>query len=277
MQDKKNEMTVSYCGTRGSFSEIAASKLFPSGELIPCASFREAYDLVTTGKAERALLPIENSYAGEVAATVDLLYRGRLFVSDLYEMKIEQNLIGIKGTTLADVKKVISHPQALAQCAEYIAAHKYAEIVSENTAFAAKTVADTGSKELAAIASRACAKLYGLEVIAADIEESRENTTRFALFSTGATTKREGEHLILLFAVGDRSGALAEALSIIARYGYNMKSLHSRPLKDRPWQYYFYVEAEGNGSEEDLLDELKKCCEDAKIAGRFLPDKQILL
>ncbi len=276
MQENKIERTVAYCGTRGSFSEIAASKLFPSGELIPCPSFQDAYKLVVEGKADSALLPIENSYAGEVAATVDLLYKGTLFVNDLYEMKIEQNLVGIKGTTLADVKTVISHPQALAQCAEYIAAQRFAEIVSENTAFAAKTVAEKGSKEIAAIASRACAELYGLDVIAADIAERGDNTTRFALFSRRESAVRAGEHLILLFAVGDRSGALAEALSIIARYGYNMKSLHSRPLKDKPWQYYFYVEAEGNGSEYLLIDELKKCCEDAKIAGRFLPDMQIL-
>lgn len=273
--NQDNQIKVTYCGTQGSFSEIAAKKLFPKGELIACPSFKEAYDLVTRGKADAALLPIENSYAGEVAATVDLLYRGSLAVKDVYQMKIEQNLVGVKGATLADVTTVVSHPQALAQCAEYIAAHKFAEVVSENTAFAAKAVADKGSKSLAAIASRACAELYGLSVIAADIAESRENTTRFALFTKVSENKREGEHLILLFAVGDRSGALAEALAIIARYGYNMKSLHSRPLKDRPWQYYFYVEAEGSGEEDALLSSLKDCCADAKIAGRFLPDLEI--
>ena len=272
---KEKQTTVAYCGTRGSFGEIAASKLFPNGKLLPCATFKEAYELARSGEAESALLPIENSYAGEVAATLELLYRGDLLVSDLYEMKIEQNLVGVKGTSLDDVKTVISHPQALAQCAEYIAAHKFGEVVSENTAFAAKTVADKGSKALAAIASRACADLYDLEVIAADIAESRENTTRFALFSPRPAEKREGEHVILLFAVGDRSGALAEALSIIARYGYNMKSLHSRPLKDRPWQYYFYVEAEGDGEEDALINGLKNCCDDIKIAGRFIPGKEI--
>ena len=275
MNDEK-QITVTYCGTQGSFSEIATRKLFSKGKLVPCPSFQAAYDLVISGKADQALLPIENSYAGEVAATVDLLYRGNLLVRDLYEMKIEQNLVGVNGATLEDVTTVISHPQALAQCAEYIAAHNFSEVVSENTAFAAKAVADKGTKSLAAIASRACAEIYGLTVIAADIAESRENTTRFALFARAEGQKRQGEHLILLFAVGDRSGALADALSIIARYGYNMKSLHSRPLKDRPWQYYFYVEAEGHGEEAALLESLKNCCADAKIAGRFLPGLQIL-
>lgn len=272
---KSDTTTVAYCGTQGSFAEIAAKKLFPKGKLLACPTFKDAYDFAANGKSDVALLPIENSYAGEVAATVDLLYRGSLAVKDLYEMKIEQNLVGVKGATLDDVKTVVSHPQALAQCAEYVYSHHFREVTSENTAFAAKAVADKGSKELAAIASRAAAEMYGLEIIAEDIAESRENTTRFAVFSKTAPQPRTGDHLILLFAVGDRSGALAEALSIIARYGFNMKSLHSRPLKDRPWQYYFYVEAEGNGAENALLDELKNCCADVKIAGRFLPALEI--
>ena len=273
--NQRKEQIVAYCGTQGSFSEIAARKLFPDGRLLACPTFKAAYDKALSGEAEYALLPIENSYAGEVAATIDLLYRGSLTVRDLYEMKIEQNLVGIPGTKAEEVKTVISHPQALAQCAEYIAAHRFAEIVSENTAFAAKTVADKKDKSLAAIASRACAELYGLSVIAADVAESRENTTRFALFSSRPVERKEGEHLILLFSVGDRSGALAEALGIIARYGFNMKSLHSRPLKDKPWQYYFYVEAEGGERDDDLLRSLADCCADVKIAGRFLPNQKI--
>ncbi len=272
---KSDTTTVAYCGTQGSFAEIAAKKLFPNGKLLACPTFKDAYDFAAKNKSDVALLPIENSYAGEVAVTVDLLYRGNLVVNDLYEMRIEQNLVGVKGATLDDVKTVVSHPQALAQCAEYIAAHRFCEVTSENTAFAAKTVADKGSKELAAIASRAAAEMYGLEVIAADIAESRENTTRFAVLSKSEPQPRTGDHLILLFAVGDRSGALAEALSIIAQYGFNMKSLHSRPLKDRPWQYYFYVEAEGNGAEAAMLAELRTCCADVKIAGRFLPALEI--
>lgn len=267
---------VAYCGTQGSFSEQATRKLFPGGTLIPCPSFRDAYALAAKGEADYALLPLENSYAGEVSATMDLLYHGDLAVSDLYEMKVVQNLVGIKGATLADVKTVISHPQALAQCAEYIAEKHFAEINAENTAFAAKTVAERGSREFAAIASKDCAELYGLTVLAEDIAESRENTTRFALLSPKAPEKRAGERLILLFAVRDRSGALLDALKVIAKYGFNMKSLHSRPMKEKAWQYYFYVEAEGEGEEDALLRDLASSCTDAKIAGRFLPDLHII-
>ncbi len=272
---KENPIQVSYCGTIGSFSQQATARLFPEGKLLPCASFKEAYDLTLAGKSNYTVLPIENSYAGEVAATIDLLYRGKLFAIGLYDMRVEQCLVGVKGTQLSDVKTVISHPQALAQCAEYIASHHYSEIIAENTAFAAKAVADKNAPSFAAIASRSCAEIYGLEVLDGDISESRENTTRFALLSKEQPPHKKGEHIILLFSVGDKSGALAEALRIIAEYGYNMKSLHSRPLKDKSWQYYFYVEAEGNGDENRLVESLSNCCVDVKIAGRFLPDCRI--
>ena len=273
MQDKK--AIVAYCGTEGSFSELAAKRVFPDKSLLPCGTFAEAYSLAATDQARFALLPIENSYAGEVAATMDLLYRGELFVTDLYGMRVVQNLVGVKGATKEGIRTVISHPQALAQCAEYIAEHHYREVTTENTAFAAKTVAEKRATEIAAIASKECAEFYGLSVLDEDIAESHENATRFAVFSATPAEKRENDRLILVFTVSDRSGALLEALKIIADYGYNMKSLHSRPLKDKPWQYYFYVEAEGAGAEAALLCDLKDCCTTAKIAGRFLPDQPI--
>ena len=116
MQEKKG--IIAYCGTQGSFSEQAAKKRFPGERLLPCASFAEAYAAAESGEASYALLPIENSYAGEVAATMDLLYRGDLAVIDLFGMRVVQNLVGIKGAKVENVKTVISHPQALAQCAE---------------------------------------------------------------------------------------------------------------------------------------------------------------
>lgn len=270
-----NKIKITYCGTKGSFSEQAAGGFAPDGALLPCASFREAYDRAARKEADLALLPIENSYAGEVATTMDLIYHGDLFVTDLGEMRVVQNLIAIPGAKMQDIKSVISHPQALAQCAEYIAQHHFGEIAAENTAFAAKQVAESGSKEIAAIASRRSAEIYGLEVLAEDIAESKENTTRFVLLAPIPAKKRKGERIVLLFSVSDRSGALLDALRILANYGFNMKSLHSRPRKDLPWQYYFYVEAEGEGDESALLRDLESCCIDAKIAGRYLPGLKI--
>ena len=275
MKQNKVKIHIAYCGATGSFGEQAARALFPEEELLPCATFREAYEKTVRGESDRTLLPIENSYAGEVGATMDLLLHGELSVTDVVEMRVVQNLVAVKGTKIEEIRTVVSHPQALAQCAEYIAAHHFREEIEENTAFAAKKVAESGSHEIAAIASKAAAEAYGLDVLQADVAESRDNTTRFAVLATDAPEKRKEERLILLFTVLDRSGALLEALKIIAAYGFNMKSLHSRPLKDKAWQYYFYVEAEGDGDESALLRELAECCSNAKIAGKYLPDVTI--
>lgn len=270
MGEKHEKTKIAYCGASGSFAEQAARAVFPNETLVPCPSFREAYDTVVRGQGDRALLPLENSYAGEVGPTMDLMLHGDLYVTDVYEMRVVQNLVAVKGTRLEEIRTVISHPQALAQCAEYIAEHHFREEIEENTAFAARKVAERGSHEIAAIAGKSAATQYGLEILAEHIEGSRDNTTRFALLSRSAPKKRERERLILLFTVLDRSGALLEALKILARYGFNMKSLHSRPLKDKAWQYYFYVEAEGEGDEHAMLRDLGNCCADAKIAGRYL-------
>jgi len=275
MDNRNERIRIAYCGAQGSFGQQAARALFPTGELLPCSTFVSAYDRTVRGESDRTLLPLENSYAGEVGATMDLLLRGNLAITDVVEMRVVQNLVAVKGTKIEEIETVISHPQALAQCADYLAAHRFREEIEENTAFAAKKVATIGSHKIAAIASKAAAEAYGLEIIEADVAESRDNTTRFALLAPEPSSKRAGERLVLLFTVLDRSGALIEALKIIANYGFNMKSLHSRPLKEKAWQYYFYVEAEGKGDEIAMLRELAECCSNAKIVGKYLPDVTI--
>ena len=269
---------IAFCGSAGSFSEIAVKKLFPDGERIPSGSFKEAYAKTVRGETDATVLPLENSYAGEVATVADELYKGSLFVQDVCAMKVVQNLIGVKGSSLSSIKTVVSHPQALSQCADFITAHGYRELSSENTAFAAKAVAEAGDKTMAAIASKDCAEAYGLCVLAEDIAATSENATRFAVLEKERPNYRENDQLILLFAVKDESGALASSLSVIADHGYNLKSIHSRPLKEKAWHYYFYAEAErpsGTASEDALLADMEKHCTGVKIAGRFGPNRTI--
>ncbi|MBP5404812.1 MAG: bifunctional chorismate mutase/prephenate dehydratase [Clostridia bacterium] len=276
--EKERKEKIAYCGTLGSFSREAARRLFPNAELIPCESFEAAYRLTEKGDADHSVLPIENSYAGEVAPVIDLLYRGSLTLSEVRDMKVVQNLIGMKGASPADIRTVTSHPQALSQCAEYIAARRYAEIPSENTAFAAKFVAEKGDASLAAIASRECAEIYGLEVLEEDIATGESNATRFAVLGKKSAPARNGENFLLMFAVNDLSGALAAALKVLADHGYNLKALRSRPLKEKPWQYYFYVEAEGElrgDAKRALFADLEKLCATIKEVGHFLPEQHI--
>ena len=275
---KTNCQRIAFCGTRGSFSEIAAKRIFPHAELTPTGSFKQAYDSTLLGKTDKTVLPLENSYAGEVAAVTDELFQGDLFVQEVYSMRVVQNLIAIPGAKLSDITAVISHPQALSQCADYISKHGFREITSENTAFAAKTVAGAGDRSMAAIASEDSARANGLCILAKDIASASENATRFAVLGRALPPESAGKRLILFFALKDESGALASSLALIAAHGYNLKAIHSRPLKEKAWHYYFYAEAEkiGDRSEETaLLSEMKKHCTGVKIAGRFDPDKKI--
>jgi len=273
-QQKLGEgFTVAYSGVEGAYAAIASERIFPKASYMPCTSFDEAYEAVKDGRADCCVLPIENSYAGEVGQVNDLMFSGPLFVSGVYDMPICHHLVGVPGASLNDVRKVISHPQALSQCTDYIAEHQFETVQASNTARAARTVAEMSDPSLAAIASAETARLYGLTILASHINASAANTTRFAVFTR---SKRESsdkdKRFILLFTVSNTAGSLAEALAVIGRHGYNLRVLRSRPQKKEPWQYYFYCEVEGNSESETgkaMLKELSDHCEMLKVAGQF--------
>ncbi len=278
-QDKLMEgMKVAYSGTEGAFAHIATSKLFPTARKIAYGDFQSAYRAVECGECDAAVLPTENSYNGEVGQVTDLMFSGTLYVNALTDLEVSQDLLGVKGARLSDVREVISHSQALGQCAGYIAKHGFASREYVNTALAAKLVADTGDKSLAAIGSAEAAEVFGLEVIDHDINEAKNNTTRFAVFSRSENIHKIGEggvHTILLFTVRNEAGALAKAIEIIGRHGFNMHSLRSRPMKELLWQYYFYVEAEGNVNTPEgqaMLADLSPYCDKLKIVGTYVKD-----
>lgn len=268
-------MKIAYSGIEGAFAQIAATKLYPKEELISYRSFSEAYKAVEEGKCDATVLPIENSYAGEVGQVTDLMFGGDLFIDEVYEMSITQNLLVVKGAELSDVKKVISHPQALGQCENFIAEHHIGQEIAVNTARAAQAVAELNDKSVAAIASEETAKIYGLEVLVPNINESKDNTTRFAVFIRKEDEKNTDErkdNFILLFTVPNVAGGLAKAINIIGEYGFNMHILRSRPMKCLAWNYYFYVEAEGDITSiygTEMLARLSFWCETVKIVGQY--------
>lgn len=272
-------MKIAFCGIEGAFAEIAAKRIFPQGRTISFADFDSAYKSVLEGESDCCVLPIENSYAGEVGQVIDLMFSGDLTVNGIYDMPVKQNLIGVKGATLENIKKVVSHPQALSQCNVYIKEHGFISEQATNTAVAARQVAALNDISVAAIASRETASVYGLDVIDHDINESAVNTTRFAVFSKSqVNNSKDNGKFILLFTVNNVVGALAKAVNIICAHGFNMRILRSRPVKDVPWQYYFYVEVEGDQSSDEgqrMLNELSVCCEKLKIAGNFSEAKSI--
>ena len=271
-------LKVAYSGVEGAFAHIAAGRIFPEGNRVSCRDFKAAYDSVVNGENDVAVLPIENSYAGEVGQTIDLIFSGTLFINGIYELEIHQNLLGIPGAAAGDIKKVISHPQALGQCHDYIELQNLETEESNNTAVAAKRVAKENDKSLGAIASVETAEIYGLEVLAANINKSGENTTRFAVLSRVPVSSSELSNSVLMFTVKHEAGSLANAISIIGKYGYNMTALRSRPLKKHSWQYYFYIEIDGltdTVEGKKMMNELNKVCDKLKVAGTFASHVEI--
>ncbi len=269
-------MRIAYSGTEGAFAHIAAGKIFQCGERIPYGNFRDAYDSVVRGECDCAVLPLENSYAGEVGQTIDMMFSGPLYVKGVYDLPVIHDLVGIKGTDKSKIKKVISHPQALSQCAEYLRRNRYEQIQNENTAMAAKHVAESKDEAIAAICSAECAELFGLVTLDRHINESRINTTRFGVFSRAVPEHTVGrgsseDGFILMFTVRNEAGSLAKAINIIGSHDYNMSTLRSRPMKELLWNYYFYVECDGSFGDdgERMVRELSSCCDKLKVAGIY--------
>ena len=153
-------MRVAFSGVEGAFADIAASRIFPEATTVPHKDFKAAYDAVIDGSCDCAVLPLENSYNGDVGAVMDLAFFGPLYINGMYDIGIEQNLLAVKGTTMDEIKTVISHPQALGQCADYIREHGFDTIEAVNTAVAAQQVAEWGRHDVAAIASDEAAQKY---------------------------------------------------------------------------------------------------------------------
>lgn len=274
----QNGLNVAYSGVEGAFAHIAAGRIFPESQRLSCRDFKSAYDAVLNGNADVAVLPIENSYAGEVGQTIDLIFSGNLYINGIYELEIHQNLLGLPDASAEDIKKVTSHPQALSQCHDYICMRGFDTEEANNTAVAAKAVADSKNKSLGAIASVETAEIYGLKVLEANINKSGENTTRFAVLSKTCASSASLSNSVLMFTVKHEAGSLANAISIIGKYGFNMTALRSRPLKKHSWQYYFYVEIDGtvdNAEGKKMMEELNSVCDKLKVAGTFAPHSEI--
>ncbi len=266
-------LRVAYAGVSGAFAELAAKKIYPSGNLLGYADFDSAYHAVESGEADCAVLPIENSYAGDVAQVMDLAYFGNLSISGVYDFPIEHHLLGLPGTLLGEVKTVISHPQALGQCGEYLRKRGFATKEAPNTAIAASRVKEGGDPTVCAIGSEQAAESWGLAILDRHINESSFNTTRFAVFTPAPHgTEGEDSRFILTFTVRNEAGALGHAIDAIGAHGFNMRVLRSRPTKKLMWSNFFYVEGEGSLTSErgkQMLKELENCCSGLKVLGTF--------
>ena len=251
-----NGVKVAYSGVPGAFAHIAVLRAFPGAQPVAYPDFAAAYRACEAGECDVAVLPFENSSAGEEA---------------------EQNLLGLPGADKSKVRTVYSHPQALYQCAEYLEEHALEAREYSNTALAAQAVSEKGDPTCAAIGAAEAAALYGLEVLEARINTTRTNTTRFAAFTRMLRLDTEGKrkmgkHFILMYTVKNEAGSLAQTLNIIGAHNYNMCNLRSRPMKELLWNYYFFVELDGDVATEEgesMLRELAPLCDRLKLVGSF--------
>lgn len=244
-------MRVAYLGPPGTFSEEAVARCDLGGPEapVPCASFADAYDALSDGRADAALLPVENSLEGAVGTVLDLLvHRPGPLIRREVLLPVRQHLLARPGTRLADVTRVLSHPQPFGQCAAFLRARLPAAALeaTHSTADAARQVGE-GAPGAAAIGSRAAAGRFGLEIIAESIQDAEENTTRFVLLGPADESPTGRDKTSLAFTLDrDRPGGLYEVMGEFAARGINLSRVESRPLKQALGHYVFFLDFEGH-------------------------------
>jgi prephenate dehydratase len=243
---------VAFQGERGSFSEEAAYKLLGRGiRVLPCETFAGIFASVTSGRANYCLVPMENTLAGSVYENLDLLLANNLHIVGEVSLRIVHNLIALPGTTRQNVRQVYSHPVALAQCGGFFAKNPQVKrIPFYDTAGAVKMLAEKRPAGAAAIASRIAAEVYHARVLAQHLEDHRENYTRFFLLAKKAQVSRRANKVSIVFSTKNIPGALFKCLSVFALRDIDLSKMESRPLRGRPWEYFFYLDFAGNLKEE---------------------------
>lgn len=274
---------VAFQGELGAFSEEAVRTWFRAGvDPVPCREFREVGDAVRDGRATAGLLPVENTLAGTVQPAYDVLVEPGLSVVGEVILPIRHFLLGLPGTTVDSLHRVISHPVALAQCGRFLSHHPDVEALAVyDTAGAAKEVAERQDPSLGAIASSRAAERYGLEVLAKDLQDRSDNQTRFLVIRRDsqeplpeeAERAGAGWKTALLVETENRPGSLVDILRPLAAEGVNLSKLESRPGAT-PWSYRFFLEFEGNPGDsavERAMSEVRTRAQSVRVLGSFHP------
>ncbi len=239
-------------GVEGAYSHQAALKLFGEAPISFVPSFGQVFEQVRGNDGFLGVVPVENSAAGSVTAVYDLILRYRFFIVGATAVRVSHCLAASSGS--GEIRTVVSHPQALAQCSEYIGLHGFDSKEYSNTAAAAKYVAEEAPRGVAAICSKEAAEKYGLAVIEENIQDEKDNTTRFVVISKEPVLEEKASKISLCFSLPHRSGALYSVLQRFALCGLNMTKIESRPIPGKAFEYDFYLDFTGNIHERNTLD-----------------------
>ena len=266
-------MIIAIQGEAGSFSHEAAQALAGERlELVPCRTFDLLFSAVTEGEAERGLVPVENSLAGSIHENYDRLRAQQLHIVGETQVRVRQCLIARPGTTLPTIRRVASHPVALAQCRRFFAAHPGLEPVpAYDTAGSVRDLMSSTLGPEAVIASALAAKLYGAAVLQTGLEDDPENYTRFVLVARQPAQLDGPSKVSLAFTLPHSPGALHRALGVFANRGLNLTKIESCPLHGRPWEYVFYVDVSGDPADqvEAALADLRGLTKELRVLGWF--------
>jgi prephenate dehydratase len=267
-------MKIAIQGEAGSFSHEAAMKLSGDAVIVPQSLSADVFAALTSGTVDAAVIPIENSLAGSVLEHFDLLLSHDVKVIHETLLRIRHNLIGIRDTEVEAIRRVFSHPVALAQCRKFLAAHPGMEAMAfYDTAGSVKQLVKLGDPHAGAIASAAAARHYGARILEAGIEDNPENYTRFFLVqrTADAVTDPESNKISLAFSVENRPGSLVAALAALSSLETNLTKIESRPVHGKPWEYVFYVDCQLRSGQEGerAIAALQPHCGMVKELGRY--------
>lgn len=270
----KKDVTVVYQGVPGAYSHQAMLNYFGKEvNNFNVSTFREAMEIIRDGKADYAVLPIENSTAGIVNDVYDLLVEFDNYIVDQTDVIVRHALLGVEDAVIEDIDTVYSHPQGIMQCQEFLDKHKeWQRIAQANTAGSAKKVVEENVKSHAAIASTIAAEIYGLKVLEENINYNNENTTRFIIVSKKKIYKKDASKVCMCFELPHESGTLYNMLSHFIYNGLNMTKIESRPIKNKSWEYRFFIEFEGKFHEPGTLNAIRGIMEEAnsiKVIGNY--------
>jgi prephenate dehydratase len=236
-------MRIAFQGEPGAYSEAAALRFSDHADLLPCESFEDVFASVAAGKATHGILPVENSIGGSIHRNYDLLLEHDLPIVGEVTVPITHNLMALPGTALSDVKRILSHPQALAQCERFLRGMSGVSVeATYDTAGSAKLVKEQQLTDAAAIASERAAKVFGLAILRAEIQDYSDNITRFLLISRTGETGEQVDKTTVVFSLPNEPGSLFKALSVFALRDIDLTKIESRPIRGRPWEYLFYVD-----------------------------------
>jgi prephenate dehydratase len=268
-------LRVAFQGERGAYSEAAAVSHFGEAiEVLPCPDFDTVFETVTHGQANRGVLPVENSLAGSIHRNYDLLLRYNLAIVGEVQIPIAHQLITLPGLTLADVKKVYSHPQALAQCEHSITRLlPHAErVTTYDTAGSVKMIKEKNITDGAGLASQRAAGIYGMHILQADMQDNAENFTRFVVVSPEPVAPAGQAKTSIVFSMDNVPGALFKTMAVFALRDIDLTKIESRPLQGKRWQYLFYIDFIGSAHQEHCrkaLDHLQELTSFFKLLGTY--------